>query len=220
MQGHHYLGALPKISETLRYICTFQDQWAALICFSASALKCFARLSTHRRQRWTQAHKRNQDGYSPAWSHRHRGQRHYRGRTANSVEVGQLYRRWPKCPLPLHRQGKPAHSPSGYLIFLPKPRWTRFRYLWSSWSWSDRNPKNLDHLWTERLSELPTCRTSKGYGPENMTRFRRFAVSIIKSKGVRSVAQKMRELARNTRSVFDYLKMTKNSCAASQALKE
>lgn len=43
MQGHHYLGALPKISETLRYICTFHDQWAALICFSASALKCFAR---------------------------------------------------------------------------------------------------------------------------------------------------------------------------------
>jgi predicted transposase YbfD/YdcC len=63
-------------------------------------------------------------------------------------------------------------------------------------------------------------RISKGYGPENVTRFRRFAVSIIKSKGVRSVAQKMRELTRNTRSVFDYLKMTKNSCAASPALKE
>jgi len=60
-------------------------------------------------------------------------------------------------------------------------------------------------------------RISKGYGPENMTRFRRFAVSIIKSKGVKSVAQKMRQLTQNTRLVFDYLRMTKNSCATSSA---
>jgi len=63
-------------------------------------------------------------------------------------------------------------------------------------------------------------RISKGYGPENVTRFRHFAVSIIKSKGVRSVAQKMRELTRNTRLVFDYLKMTNNSYKISYALKE
>ncbi len=62
-------------------------------------------------------------------------------------------------------------------------------------------------------------RISIGYGPENMTRFRRFAVSIIKSKGVRSVAQKMRQLTRNTRLVFDYLRMTRNSCATSSACK-
>jgi len=55
-------------------------------------------------------------------------------------------------------------------------------------------------------------RISKGYGPENITRLRRFAISIIKSKGVRSVAQKIRELASNVRLVFDYLRMTKNSC--------
>jgi hypothetical protein len=55
-------------------------------------------------------------------------------------------------------------------------------------------------------------RISTGYGPENMTRFRRFAVGIIKSKGVRSLALKMRQLTRNTRLVFDYLRMTKNSC--------
>ena len=48
-----------------------------------------------------------------------------------------------------------------------------------------------------------------------MTRLRRFAVSLIKSKGVRSVAQKMRQLTLNTRLVFDYLKMTQNSCRAS-----
>ena len=55
-------------------------------------------------------------------------------------------------------------------------------------------------------------RISKGHGPENITRLRRFAVSIIKSKGVRTVAEKMRELNRNTRLVLDYLKMTKNAC--------
>jgi hypothetical protein len=53
--------------------------------------------------------------------------------------------------------------------------------------------------------------------PENMTRFRRLAVSIIKSKGVQNVAQKMRQLTRNTRLVFDYLRMTKNSCATRPA---
>lgn len=54
-------------------------------------------------------------------------------------------------------------------------------------------------------------RIRTGHGPENMTRLRRLAISIIKSKGVRSVAGKMRELARNVRMVLDYLKMTKNS---------
>lgn len=55
-------------------------------------------------------------------------------------------------------------------------------------------------------------RISVGYGPENMTRLRRFAVGLIKSKGVYSVAQKMRQLTQNVRMVFDYLKMTANSC--------
>ena len=57
-------------------------------------------------------------------------------------------------------------------------------------------------------------RIRTGHGPENTTRLRRFAVGIIKSKGVRSVAQKMRQLNRNTRLVFDFLRMTRNSCAA------
>jgi hypothetical protein len=43
MQEHHYLGALPKISETLWYLATFADQWVALLSFSAAALKCSAR---------------------------------------------------------------------------------------------------------------------------------------------------------------------------------
>ena len=52
-----------------------------------------------------------------------------------------------------------------------------------------------------------------GHGPENITRLRRFAIGVIKSKGVRSVAQKMRQLTFNVRLVFDYLRMTENSCA-------
>jgi hypothetical protein len=43
MQEHHYLGALPKISETLWYVATFADQWVSLLSFSAPALKCSAR---------------------------------------------------------------------------------------------------------------------------------------------------------------------------------
>lgn len=55
-------------------------------------------------------------------------------------------------------------------------------------------------------------RIRKGHGPENVSRLRRFAIGVIKSKGARSVAQKMRELTRNARLVFDYLRMTNNSC--------
>ena len=66
----------------------------------------------------------------------------------------------------------------------------------------------IDWNYDEDRSRIRT-----GYGPENMTRLRRFAIGVIKSKGVRSVAQKMRELTRNVRLVLDYLRMTKNSCA-------
>jgi predicted transposase YbfD/YdcC len=57
------------------------------------------------------------------------------------------------------------------------------------------------------------CRIRTGHGPENITRLRRFAIGVIKSKGVRSVAQKMRQLNKSTRLVFDYLRMTNNSRA-------
>ena len=48
-----------------------------------------------------------------------------------------------------------------------------------------------------------------------MTCLRRFAVGRIKSKGVLSVALRLRVLTLNTRLVFDYLKMTRNSCGLS-----
>jgi len=40
---HHYLGALPKISETLWYVASEREEWVALLSFSASALKCAVR---------------------------------------------------------------------------------------------------------------------------------------------------------------------------------
>ena len=58
------------------------------------------------------------------------------------------------------------------------------------------------------------CRIRTGNGPEVISGIRRFAISLIKSKNVSSVAQKMKQLNRNIRSVFDYLRMIKNSQTA------
>jgi predicted transposase YbfD/YdcC len=59
------------------------------------------------------------------------------------------------------------------------------------------------------------CRRIRtGHGPKNISRLHRFVVGLIKSKGAVCVAQNIPELVQNTRLVFDYLKMTKNSCAA------
>ena len=76
--------------------------------------------------------------------------------------------------------------------------------------WSIENSCHyiLDWNFDEDRSRIRT-----GYGPENITRLRRFAIGVIKAKRVRSVAQKMRHLTCNVRLVFDYLRMTKNSCA-------
>jgi predicted transposase YbfD/YdcC len=64
----------------------------------------------------------------------------------------------------------------------------------------------IDWNYDEDRSRIRT-----GHGPENITRLRRFAVGLIKSKSVDSVAQKMRMLAMNPRAVFDYLRMTDNT---------
>ncbi len=78
------------------------------------------------------------------------------------------------------------------------------------WSIENKCHYIIDWNYDEDRSRIRT-----GYGPENITRLRRFAVGIIKSKGVRSVARKMRQLTQNTRAVFDYLKMSRNSCCFS-----
>ncbi|MBI2223786.1 MAG: ISAs1 family transposase [Betaproteobacteria bacterium] len=66
----------------------------------------------------------------------------------------------------------------------------------------------IDWNYDEDRSRIRT-----GFGPENITRLRRFAVGILKSfqKPAQSVAELMRKLCFRTRLVFDYLRMTKNS---------
>jgi len=55
------------------------------------------------------------------------------------------------------------------------------------------------------------CLIRTGFGPENITRLRRFAISIIKRVSSKGVAETIRDLMMSTRTVFDYLKLTKNS---------
>jgi hypothetical protein len=54
MQKHHYLGALPKIGNTIWYVVLHGKEWLALLSFSAPALKCSAR------DRWIGWHYRHQ----------------------------------------------------------------------------------------------------------------------------------------------------------------
>lgn len=56
-------------------------------------------------------------------------------------------------------------------------------------------------------------RIRSGYGPENITRLRRFAVGVLASfrKPGQSFAQMMRKLSFRSRTVLDYLRLTFNS---------
>ena len=72
----------------------------------------------------------------------------------------------------------------------------------------------IDWNYDEDRSHIRT-----GFGPENITRLRRFALGILKSfqKSDQSVATLMRKLCFRTRLVFDYLRMTKNAATAPTA---
>ena len=59
------------------------------------------------------------------------------------------------------------------------------------------------------------CRIRSLYGPENISRIRRFAIGVIKAASSKGVAETMRNLTMNVRLVFDYLKMTRNSFGGS-----
>jgi predicted transposase YbfD/YdcC len=63
------------------------------------------------------------------------------------------------------------------------------------------------------------CRIRTGFGPENITRLRRFAIGVLKSfqKPHQSIASMMRQLCLRPRIVLDYLRLTKNSASASRA---
>jgi predicted transposase YbfD/YdcC len=73
----------------------------------------------------------------------------------------------------------------------------------------------IDWNYDEDRSRIRT-----GFGPENITRLRRFAVGILKSfqKPAQSIAELMRSLCFRTRLVFDYLRMTKNSITGARGL--
>lgn len=43
MSSHHYLGALPRIGESIWYVATWRDEWVAQLSLSAAALKCAVR---------------------------------------------------------------------------------------------------------------------------------------------------------------------------------
>ena len=71
--------------------------------------------------------------------------------------------------------------------------------------WTIEAPHHiLDWSFDEDRSRIRT-----GHGPENMTRPKRFAIGVIKGRGL-AVAETMRNLARNPRRVLDFLKMTDN----------
>ncbi len=63
------------------------------------------------------------------------------------------------------------------------------------------------------------CRIRTGFGPENITRLRRFAIGVLKSfqKPGQSIASMMRKLCLRSRIVLDYLRLTQNTSAARHA---
>lgn len=63
------------------------------------------------------------------------------------------------------------------------------------------------------------CRIRTGFGPENITRLRRFAIGVLKSfqKPGQSIASMMRKLCLRSRIVLDYLRLTNNAAPPRQA---
>ena len=82
-----------------------------------------------------------------------------------------------------------------------------------------RYPELTFHYIIDWNYDEDRSRIRTGFGPENVTRLRRFAVGILKSfqKPSQSIAEMMRLLSFRTRLVFDYLRMTKNSLTGSRA---
>ncbi len=147
-------------------------------------------------------------------------QRRYWMGSISKVKPSPLLRYWPNAPWPaiwLSNAKRTITSPSK----ATSNSYEDIAY-WYNAAGGDPDHTTLDgpnhgrienswHYIIDWNYDEDRSRIAKGYGPENMTRLRRFAVGLIKSKDIRSVAQKMRELTFNTRLVFDYLKMTENS---------
>jgi predicted transposase YbfD/YdcC len=112
------------------------------------------------------------------------------------------------------KTGKTSHD-IAYGITSRKPHDANAQQLLainrSHWTIENSCHYILDWNFDEDRSRICT-----GYGPQNISRLRRFAIGLIKAKRVRSVPQRMRKLTRNVRSVFDYLRMTKNACPSAR----
>ena len=78
------------------------------------------------------------------------------------------------------------------------------------WNRGHGHIKNAAHFCLDRSWDEDRSRSRTGYGPENTTRLRRFAIGLIKARGL-EVAPTLRRLNRNIRAVLDFLKLTRNS---------
>ncbi len=71
--------------------------------------------------------------------------------------------------------------------------------------------ENSCHHILDWVYDEDRCRIRTLNGPENITCLRRLAIGIIKRVSSKGIAETTRMLVMNTRLVFDYLKMSKNS---------
>ena len=109
------------------------------------------------------------------------------------------------------KSGKATHEVALGVTSRPKEQANPERILnvnRGHWAIENKCHYVIDWNYDEDRSRIRT-----GHGPENISRLRRFAVGVIQSfsDGKDSVSQKMQQLNRNTRLVFDYLRMTSNS---------
>ncbi|WP_371264193.1 ISAs1 family transposase [Nitrosomonas sp. Nm51] len=59
--------------------------------------------------------------------------------------------------------------------------------------------ENSCHYILDWCFDEDRCRIRAGYGPENITRLRRFVIGVIKATSLKGVAQTMRKLSMNVR---------------------
>lgn len=71
--------------------------------------------------------------------------------------------------------------------------------------------ENSCHHILDWVYDEDRCRIRTLNGPENITCLRRLAIGIIKRVSSKGIAETTRKLVMNTRLIFDYLKMSKNS---------
>ena len=107
-------------------------------------------------------------------------------------------------PIPIHRV---MHRARGTRLI--RKAWNTREANWSI----ESVHYIIDWNYDEDRSRIRT-----DFGPENISRLRRFLIGILKSfqKPAQSLSEMMRILCFSTRRVFDYLRMTKNTTTVSR----